>query len=43
LAAWLRQEGRRVSIAHRDLDPAAMSEPESTSSLGRDAVVKDVA
>lgn len=43
LAGWLRQQGRRVSIAHRDLEAATVSEPESPPAIGRDASVKDVA
>ncbi len=43
LAAWLAQEGRRVAVAHRDLDTAVSSEPETPAAVERDAAVKDVA
>lgn len=42
LAAWLRQTGRRVAVAHRDLD-LGTSGPESSRAAARDAAVKDVA
>ena len=43
LAAWLGQERYRVSVAHRDLDPLAVTEHETPQTVGRNAAVKDVA
>jgi UPF0042 nucleotide-binding protein len=43
LAAWLGQERYRVSIAHRDLKLAAVSEPQPTQATERNSAVKDVA
>lgn len=43
LATWLGQEGRRVAVAHRDLDPGAASDPETPRNAARDTAVKDVA
>lgn len=43
LATWLGQEGRRVAVAHRDLDSTAASDPESPGAEARAAAVKDVA
>lgn len=43
LAAWLKQQGRMVAIAHRDLAPTASSGIETQEPVARDAGVKDFA
>lgn len=43
LVAWLGQEGRLVSIAHRDLDPVAATTLETQEAVARDAAIKDFA
>jgi UPF0042 nucleotide-binding protein len=43
IAAWLGQNGRLVSVAHRDLEPPAGPGVEKQDPVARDAAVKDFA